>query len=289
MKTIFFAGASSLVKHSTKDRLPEIRNWKRNVNTVSYRNEGLLMKLACSSITFGELDKESECIQMLRDIKNAGYEALQIEHRFLPKSLRKDPLRVAELVSDAGLKSVAVAVTTNPYTVRFTKEVDGKVGTLCLFEKEKRRALSQALKIAKLSRKAGVALAIHPHIQSDVQTIQEVEMMLAHCKEYSPKLVFDTAHFTALGWDLHNFIARFHNSIAVAHIKDLRTLKSPDRISFLHDFIDVGDGIIDFRKVIYSLRQFRFRGWLVVEIDYPQEKTAVKSIRKNFERLSRLL
>jgi sugar phosphate isomerase/epimerase len=261
---------------------------KRNVNTVLIKT-GRIMKLACSSITFGELDKESEVVQMLLDIKEAGYDALQIEHRFLPKSLRRDPQRVAKLVRDTGIRSVAVAVTTDPYTVRFTKEVDGKVGTLCLFEKNAKRALNQALKIAKVSRGSGVTLAIHPHIQSDVQTIQEVEKMLDYCKAYSPKLVFDTAHFTALGWDLHNFIARFHNFIAVAHIKDLKRLRSPDKISYRHDFLDVGDGIIDFKRVISSLKEFTFRGWLIVEIDYPQESTAAKSIRKNYERLSRFL
>jgi sugar phosphate isomerase/epimerase len=248
-----------------------------------------MMKIACSSITFGELDKEEECVEMLREIKNAGYGALQIEHRFLPPDLRRNPHRVAQLISDAGLKSIAVAVTVDPFTYRFTKDVDGKVGTLCLFEKDQKKALNQALKSSKLARTLGVVNAIHPHIQSDVETIQGIEQMLDYCKDYSPKLVFDTAHFTALGWDLSNFIARFHRYIAVAHVKDLKELKSPNKINFHKDFVDIGDGIVDIRKAISTLIEAKFNGWLVVEVDYPQEDTVAKSIRKNYERLSRML
>jgi sugar phosphate isomerase/epimerase len=247
------------------------------------------MKLACSSITFGKLKKESDCARMLQEIKDAGYEALQIEHRFLPSSLIRNPRRVAELIHDAGLKSVAVAVTSDPYTIRFTKEVDGKVGTLCLFEGDKKRALDQARNIAKLAHEFGVVLAIHPHIQSDVETLQDVELFLNYCRRYAPKLVFDTAHFTALGWDLSNFIARFHEYIAVVHLKDLKELKSPNDVNFRKDFVDVGDGIVDFGKAISSLKKEKFEGWLVVEIDYAKEKGVSKSITKNYERLSSLL
>lgn len=247
-----------------------------------------MKKIACSSITFGRLKAEQDFAKALEDIKSSGYTGLQIEHRFLPKDLLRNAKRVKRLIDDSGLETVAVAVTLEPYTIRFTEEVDGKVGTLCLFENDYDKALRKAKNIAKLSKNLGVTLAVHPHVQSDIETIQGVEGVLEKCKEYSPKLVFDSAHFTALGWDLSNFIKRFHQYISVVHIKDLRALVSPDKLDLDKDFVDVGDGVVDFKKLLTSLEEAKYDGWLIVEVDSPGgNETASESIAKNYESLSR--
>ena len=207
----------------------------------------------------------------------------------LPDSLKKNPQRVSELVSRAGLETVAVAVTFDPYTIKFTKEVNGKAGTLCAFDDSYEHAVDQVREIAKLCMSLGVTLAIHPHVRTKVETIQQVEDILDRCKNYSPTLVFDSAHFTALGWDLSNFIKRFGKFISVAHIKDLKELVSPKDLDYERDFVDIGDGVVDFPRFISELKKVPYKGWLIVEVDNPKEKTVAASISKNYKRLSNLM
>jgi sugar phosphate isomerase/epimerase len=125
-----------------------------------------------------------------------------------------------------------------------------------------------------------------------VDTIQSVEEILV---ELSPKnertlsIVFDSAHFTALGWDLVNFVKLFHSKISIAHIKDLRKLMMPSKVNYARDFADIGDGVVDFDRLINAFKEVGFDRWLVVEVDHPPLRTPSQSARRNYDRLSRLV
>lgn len=247
------------------------------------------MKLACSTLTFGKIGTREEFVQVLNMMKGAGYGGVQIERNLLPDLLLRRPKLVKQLVTDARLKTIAVAVTTDPYDIQFTAKVDGKIGTLCLFERDFESAAIKTKKLLKLSSKLNVNLAVHPHIRSNVDTIQSVEEIL-NVADKNPNfsLVFDSAHFTALGWDLSIFLERFHKNISIAHIKDLKRLMSPSKVDYDRDFADIGDGAVDFRKLIREFKRVHFNGWLVVEVDHPQLRSPSESAKVNFKRLSKL-
>ncbi len=248
------------------------------------------MQLACSTLTFGKTKTEKDFTDALDAVKSAGYRGVQIERDLLPDSLLQRPKEVRQLVTSAGLRTVAVAVTSDPYDIRFTDEVDGRIGTLCLFEKSFEEAARQIRKLLRLSSKHGVNLAVHPHVRSNVETIQSVEEILNLAPDDpNLSLVFDSAHFTALGWDIINFLRRFHTYVSIAHIKDLKRLKSPSKIDYDRDFADIGDGIVDFKELMKEFKRIRFSGWLVVEVDHPQLRTPAASARRNYEKLSRLM
>lgn len=248
------------------------------------------MQLACSTLTFGKNKNEESFNSTLESIKSAGYRGVQLERDLLPDSLLRKPERVREIVRDIGLETVAVAVTSDPYDVRFTGEVDGKVGTLCLFERNFVVAENKTRRLLELASKVRVNLAIHPHIRSNVDTIQSVEKLLDRFgKSHYFSLVFDSAHFIALGWNIKNFLERFHSKISVAHIKDLKGLKNTSKINYHRDFVDLGDGIVDFTDLIRDLKQVGFSGWLIMEVDHPQLRTPKESVRRNYEILSKLV
>ncbi|MGI0078108.1 MAG: sugar phosphate isomerase/epimerase family protein [Nitrososphaerales archaeon] len=235
------------------------------------------------------MKSERKFVKILSVISESGYEGLQIEYDLLPDSLLREPKRVSSLIGDASLETVAVAITANPYNIHFTSEINGKVGTLCLFEKSFKEATRETQKLLRVCAKLGVKLAVHPHVRSNVETIQQVEDILASCDDRNLSLVFDSAHFTALGWDLTNFLERFHENISVVHIKDLRRLKSPSTINYNRDFVDIGDGIIDFDRLINSFKKIGYDGWLIMEVDHSQQANPAVSVKKNYDRLSSLV
>ncbi len=215
---------------------------------------------------------------------------MQIEYDLLPISLKRSPEKVLEQVKKRDLEIVAVAVTFEKDTAYFSEKVGGKIGTLCLFEKNFETAAAKTKELSKLY--AGfhnVILSAQPHVRSNVESIEQTKKLLEYCAPYEPTLTFDTAHLTALGVDLEKFIDIFGKKISMVHLKDLKGMKDIRQIDFNKDFVDISDGIVDFPKTLKALKKSGYDGWLVVEVDAPQESTVFASIRKNFERLSKIL
>lgn len=252
------------------------------------------MKLACSNLIFGRLPTEESFLRCLSIISAAGYAGTQIEYDKLPVSLRRHPEKVKRAASDSGLELVAVAVTLDPKSVRFTSEVESTVGTLCLFERDSKKALAGTIRLARQASKLGVNVALHPHVKSNIQSLSDIDRFFEACKTNPsdrnfPSLVFDTAHFTSLGIDMANYAKRYRDRISIAHLKDLRELGPPDRLDYERDFLDIGDGIVDFKSALSVLSSIGYDGWLVVEIDHPHGGGVEGSVRKNYERISNLL
>jgi sugar phosphate isomerase/epimerase len=245
--------------------------------------------IAWSTISFVQLRTPKNFVGTLDAIKDASYAGVAIEYPLLSPSLKENPREVAKLVKAARLELVAVAVSLSPATVRFAQKVDGKLGTLCLFEKGFDVAVAKSRKLLKISSELGITIALHPHVRSNVESSSQVSEFLNRCKPFSPTICFDSAHFPALGIDVENFVRRFAGKISVAHLKDLREAKPAPDIVYEKDFVDIGDGVVDFRKTLSALKKSYYSGWLIVEVDYPQEETAAVSVKKNYERLTHLL
>jgi sugar phosphate isomerase/epimerase len=212
---------------------------------------------------------------VLDDISRAGYAGVQLEYDPLPASLKKDPKWAAELVKASGLFPVAVAVTFDPATASFARDVAAPVGTLCLFEGDFERAVEKTRKLAKLYSSMGLDLSIQPHVRSDIQNTRQLDELLRACEPLRPSVCFDTAHLTALGVDLRAFLRRYRERISIVHVKDYET-----------DFVDVGDGRVDMRGILSEFEKSGYSGWYVVEVDHAHHGSEIDSIRRNFERLS---
>ena len=70
-----------------------------------------------------------------------------------------------------------------------------------------------------------------------------------------------------MGIDQRQFIEKYHDNIALVHLKDLRKKVPKSRISFTKDFVNIGNGIVDFTRVIASLREVKYKGPLMLELD----------------------
>ncbi|MDA4137013.1 MAG: sugar phosphate isomerase/epimerase [Thaumarchaeota archaeon] len=247
------------------------------------------MILSCSTITWGELKDQKDLESSLASIKRLGYSDAGIEYPMLPASLKKNPTKGGELVRRSGLTVAAVAIDTSPFMAKLVKGFGSSVGWLCLFERDIDIAIEKTKKLAEVCGKAGVNVSLHPHVQSNLLTVEDLDRVIKACAPNPTSVCVDTAHLTALDIDIPKFIARYKSKISLVHLKDLRVKKPQEKVDYSKDFVDLGDGVADLKGTIKALRAAKYTGAVMVEVDYPQDVTVERSAKKNYDVLNALL
>jgi inosose dehydratase len=129
--------------------------------------------------------------------------------------------------------------------------------------------------LAERMRGRGMRMAFHHHMGTVVQSAQDIETLMAGSGP-AVELLLDTGHLTFAGADPVEVARRYAARIAHVHCKDLRAdvldaARNRDT-SFLDAvlagvFTVPGDGIIDYGAVLAPLAAAGYRGWLVVEAE----------------------
>ena len=90
--------------------------------------------------------------------------------------------------------------------------------------------------------------------------------------------------------DLPGFIKRYKDRLVLVHLKDLRVKgKAPKDIDYDNDFVDLGEGVVDFPAVMKALKGVRYPGWLMIEVDFAHKITVEESVRLNFDYIKPLM
>ena len=241
------------------------------------------MILSCSTITWGELRGIDEFDRALASIKALGYSDVGIEYPLLA-ALSPEDLKLARSAAKrAGLTVSAVAIDASAGMPKIVKGFDSSVGWLCLFESDIDSAIEKTKKLASASAKAGVDVALHPHVRSNIQTTEDLEKIMKACAPNKVSVCVDPAHLTGLDIDIPKFISSYKRSISLVHFKDLRSKKAQKDIDYETDFVDLGEGVADLKGTLKALRAIDYAGAVMVEVDYPQKGTVELSARKNYE------
>ena len=225
---------------------------------------------------------------LLADIRSLGFEGVGFETRFLPKELLRYPEKLPEMVNVAGLENAG------SYSSMKTSDVDwaAKSKTPLLWvvvrrEKKLREAIKTLSKFSKLARNASVIPALHNHLGTCFETEEAIDQAFAQVEGL--KLCYDTAHAEAVGIDQRQFIEKYHENIALVHLKDLRKKVPKSRVSFTKDFVNIGNGIVDFSRVISSLMEVKYKGSLMLELDAAVGKKPDRLAEEGLTRISKLL
>ena len=128
-------------------------------------------------------------------------------------------------------------------------------------------------------KKYGIKIAYHPELGTLVQNISDIEAFFGHADKNLIGLCLETAHLTAAGDDAVKFVDRYSTRIIHAHVKDL---------SVEGQFVELGEGTINFREIIRHLRDKGYKGWLMAELDIPK-KTARQAALSNKKYLDNIL
>jgi inosose dehydratase len=142
----------------------------------------------------------------------------------------------------------------------------------------------------------GVLACLHPHVNTVVESISEIDVVVDALDSRNVALAADTAHFAKGNPSVsHAEIELFRKHaerIKYVHLKDWDpTLPSESTgeggTAIIRDFAELGQGQVDLRGCIEILRRHEFDGWLTIELDYTR-RTPYESVRMSKEHLEEL-
>jgi len=136
-----------------------------------------------------------------------------------------------------------------------------------------RRFAARVQRVADLTRDAGLEPTFHHHASTYVETPREIERLLS---DTDIDLTFDTGHLLIGGGDPVTDFPRWRERINHVHLKDadrsvLRAAEgSADPMHEIWErrvFVGLGDGDLEVDRIVDSIVESDYDGWLVVEQD----------------------
>jgi inosose dehydratase len=120
--------------------------------------------------------------------------------------------------------------------------------------------------IGKQTAALGFPLVVHPHMGQLLQDPDELDAVMAATDPKYVKLLLDTGHYAAAGGDPVKAIKTHGKRLGMLHVKDV--VPRPDSTTKKkYQFVELGEGKVDFKGVFTALRAAGFHGWVVVELD----------------------
>jgi len=123
--------------------------------------------------------------------------------------------------------------------------------------------------VGKRTVDLGIPMAYHNHVGSLGESPGEVYAILDSADQRYVKLLLDVAHYVQGGGDPAMAIRAYGDRILFLHIKDVERFpaQSGKQPADAYRFVELGRGRVDLPEVFRSLREIKFRGWAIVELD----------------------
>lgn len=131
-------------------------------------------------------------------------------------------------------------------------------------------------KLGKVANDMGIALTLHHHMGTVVQTEAEIDRMMENTDPELFGLLFDSGHLAYCGEDYMSVLKKYAKRIKHVHLKDIRPDKvkkvKDEHLSFLQGvrlgtFTVPGDGAIDFAPIFDVLAETGYEGYVLVEAE----------------------
>ena len=127
--------------------------------------------------------------------------------------------------------------------------------------------------IGKRTADAGVALGYHNHMGTIGERPDAVDWILDAADPKYVKLELDIAHYQQGGGDPVKAIRKYADRLLFLHIKDVRGhVRAVPAGAGGYRFVELGRGKVDVKGVFAAMRDVKFRGWAVVELDAVPDK-----------------
>ena len=295
------------------------------------------MRVANAPCSWGVLEfgssRSAPFDRVLDEIRQTGYAGTELgDWGFMPT----DPARLRREVSDRGLSLLAAfvpialadrehhqsGVDTAVRTARLLAAAGGPEALVVLSDDNARVPLRErhagridrahgltdeqwtifaagADRVARaVHDEAGLRTVFHPHCGGYVETLAELDELMARTDPARLGLCLDTGHLCYAGGDPLDVLRRYAHRVWHVHFKDCdETVAAASRsagIGYLAAvrarlFCELGAGCVDFAAVIAALRAIDYDGWIVVEQDvFPGDGTPAESARRSREYLRSL-
>jgi len=128
--------------------------------------------------------------------------------------------------------------------------------------------------LGKIAKDSGLTVGYHPHLGRLGETREGLGRVLDATDPQYVGLMADVAHLILGGADPVEVLRTYHQRLVLVHLKDVRrdayelAHQKPDAVGKLKAyFCEIGHGVVDFPAVTATLRDVRFQGWVIVELD----------------------
>ena len=131
-------------------------------------------------------------------------------------------------------------------------------------------------RLGKVAKDMGIALTLHHHMGTVVQTADEIDRMMENTDPELFSLLFDSGHLAYCGEDYMSVLKKYATRIKHVHLKDIRpdviAKVKAEHLSFLQGvrlgtFTVPGDGAIDFAPIFDVLAETGYEGYVLVEAE----------------------
>ncbi|BCS93578.1 sugar phosphate isomerase/epimerase family protein [Metallosphaera javensis (ex Sakai et al. 2022)] len=245
------------------------------------------MKIAVTTLCWGKIKDKNEMQTVLHEAKSIGYQGIGLEFRLLPKELIKHPHKIAIMLHETGIDNAGGYFSLREEEL----DVAEKSGTTLLWivarERDCSSAIEKIITYKKKSSEKGIDLALHNHLRTCFESEPEIVKLLEVVPDL--KICLDTAHAEAAGINIINFIKKFSNKISLIHLKDLRARLPKSEVRFTRDFVNVGQGIIDFYEILSTLKDVGYDGYVMLEFDKMEREKVKEEIKKGYSYIRDIL
>jgi inosose dehydratase len=237
------------------------------------------LRFGYAAITWGGADR-----QAIDDISALGYPGIQLRSGAVAQ-FGADPAALRALLERRRLTFVALSsgnlsidpareaamLAEHTAHARFLRDAGGLKLQL-IDERPAGRAVTAddcarlgglLTEIGRRAADVGVQVVYHPHMGTIGERPENAERVLAASDPAVVKLLLDVAHYTQGGGDPAAAIHRHHARLGLLHIKDVAPIPAVPG----YRFVELGRGRVDLPAVFDALRDVRYDGWAIVELD----------------------
>ncbi|HET7747563.1 MAG TPA: sugar phosphate isomerase/epimerase, partial [Vicinamibacteria bacterium] len=227
----------------------------------------------------------------IEDIAAVGFKGIQLRSGVLEKYGDR-PAELKRLLDEKGLALLCFSSGSNPEATpereaqivdkhvanaRFVKALGGSVLQI-ISKRPADRAPTPAeyewlgKVLDTIGRRAldlGVRVAYHNHLNGFGESPEEVARVMDVTDPHYVDLLLDIAHYAQGGGDPVEAVRRHRPRIALLHLKDVTgAVPSPGLPARTgYTWVELGRGRLDVKGVIAALRETRYRGPAVIELD----------------------
>jgi inosose dehydratase len=217
-----------------------------------------------------------------RELQSRG---LALGSSFVPVALEDEDARgrsvalardVARLLATQGVRELIIADDEHPERAARAGRIPGD-GSASWSDAQWRCAAATLHAIARcLKDELGMSVVVHHHAGTFLETPAEIDRLLAETDPALVNLLLDTGHAVFGGDDPLDVVRRHGDRIRYVHLKDVRSDElwrvRQDGLSMSEAwargvFCPLGEGLVDFPRLVEALRGRGYSGWLIVEQD----------------------
>ncbi len=224
------------------------------------------MKTSITTILWGKIHTLRDMQGVFAEAKTIGFDGVGLETRLLPIEAIHDPTLVKKALGKVGIENAGSYSTMKLSDISWAS----KAGTPLLWvvargDWEFAAAARAVGDLASEAGKSGIDVAVHNHLGTRFETEAQMKKLLDQRKELH--VCYDTAHAEACGFDQARFIGEYGHRIALVHLKDLRAKLPKAKVSITRDFVNAGEGVVDFPKVFGALKDANYKGSIMLETE----------------------